>query len=179
MTSRGTDASRESVDATHTRDSAPEARRRRQRPADRPVTEPGAQHRRADPGARRGGGPALAVAGDTDRPRAGGDAVCRPWQAARRAAQGRARLGPCPSRTAPARRHADAAVGGIPAARAGRLRLQPLVRAVPRLGRPAVADDAPGPSRRRAHVRRLRRPDRRCGRPRHRRGPRRRRSLSR
>src|SRR5436190_9152844 len=32
-------------------------------------------------------------------------------------------------------------------------------RAVPRLGRPAVADDAPGPSRRRAHVRRLCRPD--------------------
>ena len=37
--------------------------------------------------------------------------------------------------------------------------LQPLVRAVPRLGRPAVADDAPGPSRRRADVCRLCRPD--------------------
>ena len=55
MTSRGTDASRESVDATCTRDPAPEARRG-ERPADRPIAEPGAQHRRADPGAGRGGG---------------------------------------------------------------------------------------------------------------------------
>ena len=117
-----------------------------------------------DPGAGRGGGLALAAAGDAERPRAGGDAVCRPWQPARRAAQGRARLGLRPSRAAPARRHADAAVGGVPAARAGRLSLQPLVRAVPRLGGPAVADDAPGPSRRRAAVRRLCRPDRRSDR---------------
>ena len=64
MTSRGTDASRESVDATRTRDPAPEARRG-ERPADRPVAEPGAQHRRRDPGAGRGGGPALAAADDT------------------------------------------------------------------------------------------------------------------
>src|SRR3954447_21982389 len=62
-------------------------------------------------------------------------------------------------------------MGGVPAARAGRLRVQPLVRAVPRLGRPAVADNEAGPSRRRAHVRRLRRADRRCGRPWHRRDP--------
>ena len=51
------------------------------------------------------------------------------------------------------------AVGGVPATRAGRLSLQPLVRAVPRLGKPAVADDAPGSSRRRADVRRLWRSD--------------------
>jgi hypothetical protein len=41
---------------------------------------------------------------------------------------------------------------GIPTARAGRLRLQPLVRAVPRLGRPVVTDDAPGASGRRTHA---------------------------
>src|SRR5215211_1976182 len=171
MTSGGTDASRESVDATHTRDPAPEARGRRQRPADRAVPESGAQHRRGDLAARGGGRAMLAAAGDADRPRAGADAVCGPRQSARRAAQGGARLGLRSSRAAPARRHADAAVGGVPAARAGRLCLQPLVRAVPRLGGPAVADDAAGPSRRRADVRRLRRPDRRSDRPRHRRGP--------
>src|ERR687890_349252 len=37
----------------------------------------------------------------------------RPRHSARRAAQDRTRLGPGPSRTAPARRHPDAAVGGI------------------------------------------------------------------
>src|SRR5712692_11711197 len=84
MTSGGTDASRESVDATRTRDPAPQARLRRQRPGDRPIVEPGAQHRRLDPGADRGGRPALAAAGDADRPRAGGDAVCRSRQSARR-----------------------------------------------------------------------------------------------
>jgi len=41
----------------------------------------------------------------------------------------------------------------------GRLSIQPLVRVVPRLGKPAVADDAPGSSRRRANVRRLCRSD--------------------
>jgi hypothetical protein len=68
-------------------------------------------------------------------------------------------LGLCSSRAAPARRHADAAVRRISAAGAGRLSLWPLVRALPRLGRSTVADDAPGPSRRRADVPRLCRPD--------------------
>src|SRR5215472_3369592 len=95
-------------------------------------------------------GSALAVAGDADRPCAGGDAVCRPRWSAGRAAQGGPRLGACPSRAAPPRRHADAAVGGVSSAGAGRLSLQSLVRAVPRLGKPVVADDAPGSSRRRA-----------------------------
>ena len=63
--------------------------------------------------------------------------------------------------------------------RTGRLRLQPLVRALPRLGGPAVADDAPGAPGRRAHVCRLCRPDRRAGRRPQRRDPRRRRSSSR
>src|SRR6516165_7909552 len=89
----------------------------------------------------------------------------------RGAAQGGARLGLCPSRAAPARRHADAAVGGVPAGGAGRLSLQSLVRAVPRLGKPAVADDAPGSSRRRADVRRLCRSDHRSDRRQDRRDP--------
>src|SRR5712692_2689311 len=80
MTSGGTDDSRESVDATRTRDPAPEARLRRQRPGDRPIAEHRPQHRRADLGACRGVGFAVAGAGDADRPRAGGDAVCRPRQ---------------------------------------------------------------------------------------------------
>src|SRR5215472_9829431 len=46
-------------------------------------------------------GSALAVAGDADRPCAGGDAVCRPRWSAGRAAQGGPRLGACPSRAAP------------------------------------------------------------------------------
>ena len=41
------------------------------------------------------------------------------------------------------------------------LRLQLVLRALPRLGGPAVADHAPDPCRRREDVRRLRRPDRR------------------
>src|SRR3954471_19948830 len=49
------------------------------------------------------------IASDTDRPRAGGDAVRRRRPPAGRAAQSRARLGPHPSRAAPPRRHADAA----------------------------------------------------------------------
>ena len=73
------------------------------------------------------------------------EARCTPAMAAGKASGAkRARLGPHPSRAAPARRDADAAVGRIPAARAGRLRLQPLVRAVPRLGRPAVAEGQSG-----------------------------------
>src|SRR5882762_7515905 len=59
MTSGGTDASRESVDATSTRDPAPQARMRRDRPSDRPVVERRAQHGGADLGARCGGGSAL------------------------------------------------------------------------------------------------------------------------
>jgi hypothetical protein len=39
----------------------------------------------------------------------------------------RRKAGPCPLRAAPTRRDADAAVGGVPAARAGRLSVQPLV----------------------------------------------------
>ena len=69
--------------------------------------------------------------------------------ASRASAEERAGLDPCASRAAPARRHADAAVGGVSRRRAGRLRLQPLVRALPRLGGPAVADHAPvAPGRR-------------------------------
>ena len=113
MTSGGTDASRESVDATSTRDPAAQTRMSRHRPGDCPVAERRAQHRRADAGAGRGGGSALAIAGDADRPRAGDDAVCRPRSSAGRAAQGGARLGLYPSRAAPPRRHADAAVGGV------------------------------------------------------------------
>src|SRR5215472_7305016 len=171
MTSGGTDASQESVDATSTRDPAAQTRMWRQRPRDRPVAEHRAQHRRGNAGAGCGGGSALAIAGDTDRPCAGGDAVCRPRPSAGCATQGGARLGLCPSRAAPARRHADAAVGGVPAAGARRLSLQPLVRAVPRLGKPAVADDAPGSSRRRADVCRLCRSDDRSDRRQNRRDP--------
>jgi len=61
-------------------------------------------------------------------------------------------IGLCPSRAAPARRHADDAVGRGPTAGARRLSLGRLVRAVPRLGKLTVADDALGSSRRRADV---------------------------
>src|SRR6516165_1170476 len=48
MTSGGTDASQESVDATSTRDPAAQTRMWRQRPRDRPVAEHRAQRCRAD-----------------------------------------------------------------------------------------------------------------------------------
>src|SRR5712691_3868163 len=73
------------------------------------------------------------------------------------------------SRAAPSRRHPDAAVGGVPAGHARRLRLQPLVRALSRLGRPAVADPAAVAPGRRTHVCRLCRADRRTVRRAHRR----------
>ena len=56
-------------------------------------------------------------------------------------------------------RDAAAALGGASRRAPRRLWLQPLLRAVSGLGRPAVADDAADPRRRRAAVRRLRRHD--------------------
>ena len=106
-------------------------------------------------------GPDLAAAGDADRPRARGDAVS-----------------PAPERRPGCRRksepdwahvHRELRRPGVTlmllweeyrAAEPGGYRLQPLVRALPRVGEPAVADDAPGASRGRAPVCRLRRPDR-------------------
>jgi len=62
----------------------------RHRSGDRPITEPRAQHRRADIATGCVGGPALATAVGTDRPRAGGNAVSRPRLLASRPAQDRA-----------------------------------------------------------------------------------------
>jgi hypothetical protein len=168
--SGGTDASRESVDATNTRDPAPQARVQRHRPRGSPIAGDRAQHGCAHTGACCRRGSALAAAGDAERPRAGGDAVCRPRQFAANAPQGRAGLDARASRAAPSRRYPDAAVGGVPTGRTRGLRLQPLVRAVSRLGGPAVTDDAAGASRRRAPVRRLCRADCRTVRRAHRRG---------
>jgi hypothetical protein len=69
-------------------------------------------------------------------------------------------------------RHAAVAVGGVPRwRRPAGLPLQRVLREVPRLGQAPEALDAPGPPRRRAPVRRLRRPDRAGGRPGQRRDP--------
>src|SRR3954447_20950422 len=73
--------------------------------------------------------------------------------------KGGAGVDPCPSRAASRRRHAHAALGGVPRRRAGWLCLQPLVRALPCLGGAAVADDAAIASGGRTPVRRLCRPD--------------------
>ena len=89
-------------------------------------------------------GAALAVAGDADRSRVAGDAVCRPRQPARHAAQAEPGLGLCPSRAAPARRHADAAVEEQPRSAPDGHRYGAGDRTAP--GKPAVANDAPGPS---------------------------------
>jgi hypothetical protein len=66
-------------------------------------------------------------------------------------------LGSDSSGTAPAGRNAAAVVGGASRRLSGWIRLQPLLRALPRLGGPAVADDAANACRRRAYVRGLRR----------------------
>ena len=66
-----------------------------------------------------------------------------------------ARLGLGASRAAPSRRDPGAAVGGVPRRRARRLRLFLVLRPLPGLGRPAEADAAPDPCRRREAVRRL------------------------
>ena len=55
-------------------------------------------------------------------------------------------------------------MGGVPRRRRRRVRLFLVLRSLPGLGRPAEADDAPGPCRRREAVRRFRRPHRRGGR---------------
>ena len=93
---------------------------------------------------RCGGGLDLAAASIAERRECWRRCSCRPRHPARLAAQGRAGLDARPSRAAPSRRDADAAVGGIPAGGTRRLRLQPLVRALPGLGGPAVADHAAG-----------------------------------
>ena len=64
-----------------------------------------------------------------------------------------------PSRVAPQGRDAAAGVGGVSRHPSRRLRLQPVLRTVSRLGRPPVADDAAGARGRREAVRRLRRHD--------------------
>src|SRR5690242_20709745 len=72
MTGGGADASRESVDATRTRDPAGQARVRRDRASDCALDWHRAKHSRANLGADCRGGTQLAAAGDTDRPGAGG-----------------------------------------------------------------------------------------------------------
>jgi hypothetical protein len=57
---------------------------------------PRERRRFSAPVGQRAQGDWSAAAGDTERPGAGSDAVCRQWPPARRAAQDRARLGPHP-----------------------------------------------------------------------------------
>ena len=76
----------------------------------------------------------------------------------RRRRRGRSRIGAgCPCRAAPARRDADAAVGGIPGRASRRLWLQPVLRPLWRVAPGRHGDDAADPCRRREAVRRLRR----------------------
>ena len=70
-----------------------------------------------------------------------------------------ARLAGGPPRAEAAGRDAAAALGGASRRAPGRLRLQPVLRALPGLGEAAVADHAADACRRRAAVRRLRRHD--------------------
>ena len=90
----------------------------------------------------------VAAAGDAERPRCWrrcSIADAGTQQGVRRKAE--PDWTACASRATPAGRHADAAVGGVSGERARRLRLQPLVRALPGLGRAAVADHAAGRTR--------------------------------
>ena len=67
----------------------------------------------------------------------------------------RAGLGNAGARTQAPWREPDGAVGGISAEPAGRLRLQPVLRSVPRIRAAAFAGDAPASCCRRQGVRRL------------------------
>ena len=66
-----------------------------------------------------------------------------------------AQLGRAGHRSEEARRHHDGALGGVPGGPARRVRLQSLLRAVPRLRAPAAAEHAAGSCRRRQGLRRL------------------------
>jgi len=154
----GADASRVNVDATCTRDPAPQVRVWRDRAGNCRIDWHRAQYSGAHHRARRCCEASLAAAGDTNRPSAGSDPVRQCRRATRLASQGRTGLGACPSRATPARRHADAALGGVSSLRAGWLWLQPLVRGVPGLGGSAVANDTADASGGRAHFRRTWRP---------------------
>ena len=102
----------------------------------------------------------LAAARGPDRRGAGGAAVSGLDGAGRdQGATAAARLAGDPSRAAPAGRDAAAALGGASRRAPRRLRLQPVLRALSRLGGAAVADHAADPCRRRAAVRRLCRHD--------------------
>ena len=59
------------------------------------------------------------------------------------------------ARAEAARRQSDGAVGGVPGRPPGRLRLQPVLRPVPRVRAASLAGDAPAPCGRRQGVRRL------------------------
>ena len=102
----------------------------------------------------------LAAARRPDRRGAGGAAVSGLDGAGRdQGPAPTARLAGDPSRAEAAGRDAAAGLGGASRRPPRGLRLQPVLRAVSGLGRPAVADDAADPCRRREAVRRLRRHD--------------------
>jgi hypothetical protein len=116
--------------------------------------------------ARRARRSRLATARGADGRGARGDAVPaggRPDPAG----SGASRLVDDPSRAQAQERDPGAALGGIPGGAPRGLRLQPVLRALPVLGGPAHADDAPAPRRRRADIRRLCRRDAAGGRRHH------------
>jgi len=108
-------------------------------------------HRVSAPG--RKGGRVLASARGAGRGDAGAAAL--PAAAVEGAPAPRAGLGGDPSRAEAAGRHPGAAVGRVPGRAPGRLRLFRVLRALPPLGRAALAGHAPASCRGRADVRRL------------------------
>ena len=133
-----------------------EARRRpTERPHDRVPDRRRPKHDPGIPGACRGGRTVLATARRRNRRGAGAAAVSPVGLPARLPAPGRAGLGDGCARTEAARRDADDAVGGIPRGRARWIRLQPVLRPVPRVRAPIVADHAPAPCRGRQGIRGL------------------------
>ena len=112
-------------------------------------------HRPGQPQAGRGGWPAVALAGRDHRSRSRAAPVCASGRAAGLAPAGRAGLGLACARAEAARRQSDGAVGGVPGRPPGRVRLQPVLRPVPRVRAASLAGDAPAPCGRRQGVRRL------------------------
>ena len=158
----------EVVHAQDSRGAAAVLRRGVEHPSHRPQPGDVAVDGGRLPAPREGGGTGLAPARVGRRHRPGAPAVSGAAAEPHDAAVAGLERGPWGATAQ--ERDAVAAVAGVQGDPRGGAAVQPVLRAVPGLGREARPGDAPGAPRRREAVRRLRRADGAGGRPRNRRG---------